>query len=186
MAGIGWASWRVRLVRMLLAPGCGRKPIDSIAAWTRTRVSSPRRPRPLNRLDTVWRDTPAGRISVFNRLTDGIVSNTSHPNEAWELVQWLASPQSQRIVGSGGYVWPAIRSLDLLFLSYWTKKGIDVRPFLTEATGKTVNFPVATGLAEALSNIETQLGQTFLGSASAVSGLAASRKILDYRIAYFK
>jgi len=129
---------------------------------------------------------PKGRISVFNGLTDGIVSNTPHPEEAWELVQWLASAQSQKILGSGGYVWPAIKSLDPLFLDYWKGKGIDVSPFLEEASGDTVSFPVATGLAEALKNVTTALGPVFLGKASATDGLASARTILDYRISYFK
>jgi multiple sugar transport system substrate-binding protein len=129
---------------------------------------------------------PKGRISVFNGLTDGIVSNTPHPQQAWELVQWLASPQSQRILGSGGYVWPAIKSLDPLFLRYWRAKDIDVSPFLQEATGGTVNFPLATGFAEAQDDMTTALGPTFLGTASPSSGLAAARKILNYRISYFE
>jgi multiple sugar transport system substrate-binding protein len=129
---------------------------------------------------------PKGRISVFNGLTDGIVSNTPHPQEAWELVQWLASAQSQRILGSGGYVWPAIKSLDPLFLNYWKAKDIDVSPFLQEATGGTINFPLATGFAEAQDDMTTALGPTFLGTASASSGLAAARKILNYRISYFQ
>jgi multiple sugar transport system substrate-binding protein len=127
---------------------------------------------------------PQGRISVFNGLTDGIVSNTPHPNEAWELVQWLASADSQKILGSGGYVWPAIPSLDPLFQNYWKGKGVDVTPFLEEAQGKTVTFPVATGLAEALNNVTTSLGPTFLGSASVDSGLKSATKILNYRISY--
>jgi multiple sugar transport system substrate-binding protein len=129
---------------------------------------------------------PKGRISLFNGLTDGIVSNTPHPEEAWELVQWLASAQSQRILGSGGYVWPAIKNLDPLFLKYWKAKDIDVSPFLQEASGGAVNFPLATGFAEAQDNMTTALGPTFLGTASPSSGLAAARKILDYRISYFQ
>lgn len=127
---------------------------------------------------------PQGRISVFNGLTDGIVSNTPHPNEAWELVQWLASADSQKILGSGGYVWPAIPSLDPLFQNYWKGKGVDVTPFLEEAQGKTITFPVATGLAEALNDVTTALGPTFLGSASVERGLKSATKILDYRISY--
>ena len=129
---------------------------------------------------------PQGRVSVFNGLTDGIVSNTPHPEQAWELVQWLASAQSQQILGSGGYVWPAIKKLDVKFLNYWKSKNVDVSPFLEEASGKTVNFPVATGMAEALANIETALGPTFLGTRSPAAGLAAAKKVLDYRISYFK
>jgi multiple sugar transport system substrate-binding protein len=127
---------------------------------------------------------PHGRVSVFNGLTDGIASNTDHPQAAWQLVEWLASGRSQRILGSGGYVWPAIKRLDPLFRDYWKRKGIDVSPFLREAHGRTVTFPVATGLAEALDNMTTALGPTYLGSASVPSGLAKATKILDYRISF--
>ncbi|BDZ49564.1 sugar ABC transporter substrate-binding lipoprotein UspC [Frondihabitans sucicola] len=127
---------------------------------------------------------PKGRISVINGLTDGIASNTRNPEAAWRLVQWLGSEKSQRIMGSGGYIWPAIEKLDPLFQSYWKKKGVDVTPFLTEAQGKVVNFPVGTGMNEALSNVETALGPTFLGQKSATSGLASATEILDYRISY--
>ena len=62
-------------------------------------------------------------------------------------VQWLGSPQSQAILGPGGYVWPAIRSLHPLFLKYWAKNGIDMSAFLTEAHGHVVNFPVSPASA---------------------------------------
>jgi multiple sugar transport system substrate-binding protein len=128
---------------------------------------------------------PKGRVSMLNGLTDGIVSNTPHPEQAWELVQWLASAKSQAILGSGGYIWPAIKRLDPLFLDYWKKKGIDVAPFLEEVAGQTANFPVASGISEGITNITTALGPTFLGTENAATGLASAQKILDYRISYF-
>jgi multiple sugar transport system substrate-binding protein len=125
---------------------------------------------------------PDGRISVFNGLMDGIASNGTHKAAAWKLVEWLASARSQRILGSGGYVWPAIRSLDPLFVKYWAKKGLDVQPFLEEAHGKTVNFPVSTGIGEGLTDVSTSLGPVFLGSQSVASGLKGATTILDYRL----
>jgi multiple sugar transport system substrate-binding protein len=127
---------------------------------------------------------PRGRISVFNGLTDGIASNTRYPDQAWELVRWLASPRSQRILGAGGYVWPAIQRLDPLFRDYWRKHGIDVGPFLAEARGKTVTFPVATGFGEAQDNMTTALGPTYLGTSSVRAGLQSAARILDYRISF--
>lgn len=127
---------------------------------------------------------PKGRISVINGLTDGIMSNGQHIPESWRLVKWLASADSQRILGGGGYVWPAIVDLDPLFQDYWSKKGIDVSPFLAEAHGKTVNFPLGTGMTEALDNVTTALGPTYLGRRSVDAGLAAATSILDYRISY--
>lgn len=107
---------------------------------------------------------PTGRTSVFNGLIDGISTQTEHPDEAWELEKWLGSARSQRIMGAGGYVWPAIRSLDPLFLKYWQRKGIDLTPFLDEARGQVVNFPVSPGIEEALPDMGQQLGPAFLNT----------------------
>ena len=76
---------------------------------------------------------PGGDWTVLNGLIDSINTHSPHQQAAWELEQWLASPQSERILGAGGYVWPGIGSLDPLFLHYWQSKGINMEPFLTEA-----------------------------------------------------
>lgn len=126
---------------------------------------------------------PKGQVTVFNGLCDGMSGKTKHPEEAWQLVKWLASADSQRIMGGGGYVWPAIRSLDPLFLAYWKKsKNIDLSAFLTEATGKTVNFPVGTGVGEALTDVGTELGPVFLGTRSPASGLSSAAAVADHRL----
>jgi multiple sugar transport system substrate-binding protein len=55
------------------------------------------------------------------------------PDGRLGLDQWLGSPTSESITGSGGYIWPGIASLDTTFLNYWKAKGVDVSPFLEEA-----------------------------------------------------
>lgn len=125
---------------------------------------------------------PRGRISVFNGLADGLNSDTKYPEESWELVKWLAGEESQTIMGSGGYVWPAIEKLDPLFTGYWKGKGIDVSAFLDEAHGKTVNFPVSDGIANALTDIQNDLGPAFLGTQSTSSALGAAQKSADHQI----
>ena len=127
---------------------------------------------------------PKGRFSVFNGLIDAIVSNTPHPEEAWKLVQWLGGPESQSLMAREGYVWSAIKELDPLFLQAWKKKGIDMTWFLKAANGNTVNFPVATGMQEGLTNVTTALGPAFLGQAALPSSLAQAAEIFDYRISY--
>ncbi len=123
---------------------------------------------------------PMGRVSVFNGLADGLNAHSRYPEAAWQLVQWLAGRESQTILGSGGYVWPAIRDLDPLFARYWKSKGIDVSAFLDEARGKTVNFPVSEGIATALTNIQTTLGPLFLGTRSSASALQAAKQVADH------
>jgi len=123
---------------------------------------------------------PDGRVSVFNGLIDGLNSHTPYPKQAWELEQWLGSPQSEAILGSGGYVWPAIKSLDTLFLQYWNKQGVDTQPFLTEAQGQVVNFPVSPGIGAALTDIVNGLGPAWLGTESVSQALQTAQADADY------
>jgi multiple sugar transport system substrate-binding protein len=109
---------------------------------------------------------PNGVMSVFNGLTDAIYAKTPHPQEAWELEQWLGSAQSQHIMGSGGYVWPAIKSEDQSFLQHWQQKGIDVSAFLKEAQGQTLTFPITFGYNEASIKINDLFNQMYLGQLS--------------------
>jgi multiple sugar transport system substrate-binding protein len=106
---------------------------------------------------------PKGVISVFNGLTDAIYAKTPHPQQAWELEQWLGSPQSEHILGSGGFVWPGIQSEDQSFVQHWQSKGIDVTPYLKEAQGTTITFPITFGYNEASTDINNIFNQMYLG-----------------------
>jgi len=106
---------------------------------------------------------PAGRITVMNGLSDAIYARTPHPQEAWELEQWLASPQSQQIVSGGGYVWPGIQSIAPQYGAYWQKKGVDVNPFLQEASGQTTSYPITPGYNQASTEINDIFNDMFLG-----------------------
>lgn len=125
---------------------------------------------------------PNGNYSVFNGLTDAINRDTAHPEEAWELAKWLGGAKSQAIMGSGGYIWPAIKSLDPLFLNYWKKKNVDVAAFLTAAHGQTVNYPVTLGMGEAVEDITTRLGPMFYGTESIQNALRSAETVGNYRI----
>jgi len=109
---------------------------------------------------------PNGVVSVFNGLTDAVYAKTQHPQEAWELEQWLGSSQSEQILGSGGYVWPGVKSDDQPFLQAWQKKGIDVSPFFKEAQGTTITFPITFGYNEASTDINNTFNQMYLGQLS--------------------
>ncbi len=79
------------------------------------------------------------------------------------MEKWLASSESERILGSGGYVWPAIKSEDQTFVDAWRKKGIDVSPFLKEAQGTTLTFPITFGYNEGSINVTSIFNQMYLG-----------------------
>jgi multiple sugar transport system substrate-binding protein len=117
---------------------------------------------------------PDGRVSVTNGLFDGVNAHTPNFQAAWELEQWLFSPTSERILGAGGFIWPGIKSLDPLFLSYWKAHGIDLTPFLDEQHGKTIPYPLAVGAFDALTSMGRDLGPVFLNSGGASSALKSA------------
>jgi multiple sugar transport system substrate-binding protein len=125
---------------------------------------------------------PNGRVSIFNGLIDGLNSHTQYPQQAWELEKWLGSARSQAIMGSGGYVWPAIRSLDPLFLKHWQKQGIGMSAFLTEAHGKVANFPNSPGIGDALTEIFNDLGPAWLGTEPVGSALQKAQADANYAL----
>jgi multiple sugar transport system substrate-binding protein len=117
---------------------------------------------------------PDGRVSVTNGLFDGINAHTPNFQAAWELEQWLFSPTSERIMGSGGYIWPGIKSLDPLFLSYWKAHGVDLTAFLDEQHGKTIPYPLAVGAFDALTSMGRDLGPVFLSSGGVSSAMSSA------------
>jgi multiple sugar transport system substrate-binding protein len=119
---------------------------------------------------------PDGAWSVFNGLIDAINSRSPNQQAAWELEQWLGSAASQRILGSGGYVWPAIKSLDPLFVKHWQAAGINMQPFLDEASGSVINWPVAPGMNQALTDMQRDMGPVYLSHVSVSSALATAAK----------
>ena len=105
---------------------------------------------------------PLGNWTVINGLIDAINSHTPNADAAWQLEQWLASSTSQRVLGSGGYIWPGISSLDPLYADYWKQHGIDMTPFLTESHWNVVEWPITPGMDQAQQDIANQLAPAYL------------------------
>ncbi|WP_410648856.1 ABC transporter substrate-binding protein [Amycolatopsis sp. cmx-4-54] len=106
----------------------------------------------------------AGRVVIINGLGEAVYSRTEHPDQAKQLVSFLATPQAQAIMAEGGYVFPAINDLAPRYVEHWKAKGIDTQPFLDEARGKTVNFPIVSGFAAAEPKINQIFNDMYLGS----------------------
>jgi multiple sugar transport system substrate-binding protein len=106
---------------------------------------------------------PEGRWSVFNGLIDAINIHSPNQQAAWQLEEWLGSAASQKIMGEGGYIWPAIPSLDSLFSNAWASKGIPMAPFAQEAIGNVVDWPNTPGMNQALTDMGTSMGPVWLG-----------------------
>jgi len=119
---------------------------------------------------------PAGNWTVVNGLIDSINAHSPNQQAAWELEQWLGSPQSEQIMGSGGYIWPGIGSLDPQFASYWSAHGVDVTAFETESKWNTVYWPVTPGMNQAQLDIANLLAPAYLTGRNVGAAVDAAAK----------
>ncbi len=122
---------------------------------------------------------PDGKWTVLNGLIDSVNSHSPNQQAAWELEKWLGSPASEKIMGSGGYIWPGIPSLDPLMAAYWKKHGIDIQPFLTESSWHTVYWPVTPGMDKAQLDIANLLAPAYLTGKNVPGAVAAAAKQAD-------
>jgi multiple sugar transport system substrate-binding protein len=122
---------------------------------------------------------PDGKWTVLNGLIDSVNSHSPNQQAAWELEKWLGSPASEKILGSGGYIWPGIPSLDPLMAAYWKKHGIDIQPFLAESSWHTVYWPVTPGMDKAQLDIANLLAPAYLTGKNIPGAVAAAAKQAD-------
>jgi multiple sugar transport system substrate-binding protein len=127
---------------------------------------------------------PDGRWSFTNGLIDAINVHSPNQTAAWELEQWLGSATSESIMGSGGYIWPGIASLDTTFLDYWKAKGVDVSPFLSEAevSSNVETLPVAPEAGQVITSLASDLGPAWLGQESVAQAVATAAKDADQEL----
>src|SRR3984893_15802630 len=114
---------------------------------------------------------PNGRKSMFNGLADSIWVSTKHKEEAWKWVKFLGSEVGQKIIAGYGLVFPAIHCPAETAEQVMTKKGVDVSPFLEEATDPqgTFLFPIADHAADVLRITKIALDAILLNGADAAS-----------------
>jgi L-ascorbate metabolism protein UlaG (beta-lactamase superfamily) len=86
----------------------------------------------------------------------------------------LGTPQSEQIMGSGGYIWPGIGSLDPTFASYWKSQGLNVTPFETESKWNVVYWPVTPGMNQAQLDIANQLAPAYLTGKNIAQAVSAA------------
>jgi multiple sugar transport system substrate-binding protein len=119
---------------------------------------------------------PAGCATVLNGLIDAVNAHSPSQQAAWELEQWLASPQSQQILGAGGYIWPGVGSLDPLFATYWKAHGVDPTAFETESKWNVVYWPVTPGMNQAQLDIANQLAPAYLTGKNVAQAVDAAAR----------
>ncbi|MCH7230524.1 sugar ABC transporter substrate-binding protein [Glycomyces sp. L485] len=110
---------------------------------------------------------PAGDGTVINGLSHAIYAGTEHPDEAWELVEFLGSEEAQRIATDLGSVWPGVSSLNQGFTDYWAGEGVDVSGFQTAAEGPNIGYPLSLNDSVYAQIAMEEFNEVWLGSRDA-------------------
>jgi multiple sugar transport system substrate-binding protein len=118
---------------------------------------------------------PDGRKTFINDLSDAIWSGTKHMQQAWQWVQFLASPACQDIVARQGIIFPAIQGASADSVQVRTAKGQDVAPFVQEANvpAGTFFYPITYDGSQIQTTVQSGLDQVWTGKASASAALAS-------------
>jgi multiple sugar transport system substrate-binding protein len=92
---------------------------------------------------------PEGRFASTNGLADSVWAGTSHPDEAYQFVEYLASAECQDSVGEAGLIFPALSSATQVALEAREELGYDSTAFVSVAdAGDTFLVPVIERSAE--------------------------------------
>ena len=104
---------------------------------------------------------------MFNGLADSIWVGTEHPDEAWELLKYLASPACANIVGDAGGVFPAQEEAVDRALAAYEARGLDVSAFTEQALepNGTFLFPVTDNASEITDIMNEIMDSIWLGQA---------------------
>ena len=116
---------------------------------------------------------PQGRKSMFNGLADSIWVGTKHPEESWQWVKFLASPECEDIVGATGVVFPAIKSGVDKSIEAHKAKGVDVTAFTEEGLDPNVTFlfPITDNGAQVTNIMNPVMDSIMLGQADPAQAL---------------
>lgn len=119
---------------------------------------------------------PEGRKSMFNGVADSIWVGTEYPEESWEWVKFLASPECQMIVGETGVVFPAVREATETSLAVRAEAGVDVSAFTLQATEPdgTFLFPITDFGGEITIIMTETMDAIALGQVDAETALTAA------------
>lgn len=102
-------------------------------------------------------------MSMFNGLGDSISAQSEHPAEAARLVAFLASEESQRIIGGRGVVFPSTPAGTQAAVQAYAAKGIDAAPFTDRVNQhQTGLYPLVEHSAQISTIMQTAFDQLWL------------------------
>jgi multiple sugar transport system substrate-binding protein len=134
--------------------------------------------------ETTFFPTPIGpsgeRASIMNGLADSISASTEHPDEAWEWVKFLASPECQNLVAEQGVVFPAIPEAAATVEAVRAEQGVDVSAFTVHVEDATTYLsPIADYAADRNAIMIPAMEAVFTGSDTAETLSEANSEVND-------
>jgi len=116
---------------------------------------------------------PMGRKTPVNGLSPAIYAGTKHPQEAWQWVKFLTSPDCANLVGDHAVVFPAIQSGIDRAVEAFKKKGLDVSAFQTIRAGKNSTYllPMTDHITDITNMLQPVLQDIFDGKTTAKDAL---------------
>ena len=108
---------------------------------------------------------PVGRRTASNSLSDAIYAGSTHKEQAWQWVKFLASSQCQDLVAAKAVVLPAVKSSSVKAVAAYQAKGMDVQPFLDEVAAPNGSFllPLTDHSADIGTLVQNALDTVWLG-----------------------
>ncbi len=113
---------------------------------------------------------PVGLRTMFNGLADSIWVGSKLQAADWEWVKFLASKESETLVGTFGDIYPAVPAgAEASVAVQKTKLNVDPQAFLTEAKmpGATFPFPITENSTHINQIMQTALQAVFTGQKTA-------------------
>ena len=123
---------------------------------------------------------PDGRVSVFNGLIDGLNSHTQYPKQAWELEQWLGSPQSRSDPRLGRLRLAGHQEPRPAFPALLAEAGRRHVRVPCRGAREGGQLPGQPGHDDALTDIDNDLGPAFFGTESVSQALKTAQIDGDY------
>ncbi len=128
---------------------------------------------------------PEGSWSMYNGLADAIWVGTKHKAEARRWVQFLASVDCQRIVGTEAVVFPAVASEVERAVATHRERGVDVGAFTSYLEDdRTLLYPITDKAPQINLLVQPTIERILLGSVDPAEALKEMNEDVNAQLEY--
>ncbi|NYI66615.1 ABC transporter substrate-binding protein [Spelaeicoccus albus] len=118
---------------------------------------------------------PTGRVSVVNGIIAAGNAKSTNADATKKVLDWIGSKESADIIAADGSAFPAVTSAAPSYTKHWKKEGVDTKPFIEAAGGKSIGAPHGPKANNADIKANPILKEMFLGRLSVKEGLTKAQ-----------